>query len=493
MWFGESRKMSTWERLKDFATRFDQMVLRRKDPTPSSMSIGITATPNFPLPASWLSSSGDDKLALVTKSDHNALQQLNHDTLGKKRYSQRTPSHLANLFVLEPQKIFTYRDYDKRLDGQLAAAHHHYDYVSQETINMTMSVGSSKPTLQVFSIDTKGHTRVLASIQHGLDADKTPMRPFYYHSFFITENYVVVPMCPMYYKNNGADLLLNGSVLGGLEWEPETPTFFHIVDRHHGKGHVATLVGPSYFAFHVINARDYQENGSIRFELDCAAYDGKMIYETHAFGDIIRTSEYHSKYLQNKNTATQKHNGIDYPALHCDRFGDYRRYHLTWNPSSLVSPATHYETMLTNFDFPRIHSAYTSKAHRYTYGCQILAPTPDRGEQYCLVKIDLNTKEWVRFQHQDKHQNGYLCSEPIFVARPRRAQEEGPQKEDDGVVLSLVNVFDNKDAAHDYCYLLVLDAASFTQLAQVPIGSFIAPTFHGSYDAEHSFELGSFN
>jgi torulene dioxygenase len=361
---------------------------------------------------------------------------------------------------------------------------------------MTMSVGSTKPTLQIFSINNKGHANILASIQHGLDADKTPVRPFYYHSFFTTENYVVVPMCPMYYKNNGLDLLLNGSVLGGVEWEPDTPTYFHIVDRHHGKGHVATLVGPSYFAFHVINARDYQdkENGSIRFELDCAAYDGKMIYETHAFGDIIRTSDYHSRYLPNKMVPTQKHNGIDYPALHCNCFGDYRRYHLTWNPSSSVSPTTHYETILTNFDFPRIHSAYTSKAHRYVYGCQILAPTPDRGEQYCLVKIDLNTKEWIRFQHQDEYQNGYLCSEPIFVARPRQEeQEQEPQSEDDGVVLSLVNVFDNRGAGYDYCYLLVLDAASFTQLAYVPIGSFIAPTFHGSYDAEYSFKLGSFN
>jgi torulene dioxygenase len=84
MWFGESRKMSTWERLKDFASRFDQMVLRRKEASPSSMSVGIATTPNFPLPASWLPSSGGDKLALVTKSDHNALQQLDHDTLGKK-------------------------------------------------------------------------------------------------------------------------------------------------------------------------------------------------------------------------------------------------------------------------------------------------------------------------------------------------------------------------------------------------------------------------
>jgi hypothetical protein len=85
MWFGESRKMSTWERLKDFASRFDQLVLCRNEATPSSVSVGIATAPNFPLPASWNSSNGGDKPALVTKSDHNALQQVDHTTLGNKQ------------------------------------------------------------------------------------------------------------------------------------------------------------------------------------------------------------------------------------------------------------------------------------------------------------------------------------------------------------------------------------------------------------------------
>ncbi|CAO3597729.1 unnamed protein product [Absidia cylindrospora] len=477
IWFGESRKMSTWERIKDFASRFDQLVLRAKPPSPSSVSLGITATPNYPLPSSWqASTSNNGNMALVTKSDHNALQKLDHDTL-------------------EPQKIYSYSDYHQKLDGQLAAAHHQYDYETQQTINVTMNVGVGKPTLQVFSIDSNGKTTILATIQHGLDINKTPVRNFYYHSFFTTKNYVVVPVSPMYYKNNGLDFLLNGSVLGGLEWEPETPTYFHIVDRHHGKGHVATLLGPSYFAFHTINGVDYQHaDGNIVFELDCAAYDGKMIYETHAFGDILRASDYDTyaamvtaKQHSNNN---KTHNGISYPATHCDAFGDYRRYTLTWDPSTTTTPLemASMETLCSNFDFPRINSAYTFKPHRYVYGCQVQNPTKERGERYALVKVDVLQKTVLLYEHEDD--NGYLCSEPIFVANPK-ANDGGD--EDDGVVLSFVNVFDNRGSHYDHCYLLVLDATTFKQVARIHIGQYTAPTFHGSYADEYSFVSGSFN
>ncbi|KAI8328046.1 carotenoid oxygenase [Chlamydoabsidia padenii] len=460
IWFGELQKMTTWERLKDFASRFDQIVLRPNPPTPTSISVGITTTPNYPLP----SSRG---LALVTKSDHNVLQHLDHDTL-------------------EPKKVYTYRDYNHHLDGQLAAAHHQYDYNTKETINMTMKVGGGKPTLQVFSINPNGETSILASIQRGLDKNKTPIRHFYYHSFFTTQNYVVVPVYPMYYKNNGIDFLLNGSVLGGLEWEPDTPTFFHIVDRHYGKGHIATIVGPAYFAFHSLNGRDYKEaDGTVRFELDCAAYDGKMIYETHAFGDIIRASDY-DRYVADNNKKIKLNNGIHYPPAHCNQFGDYRRYYLTWHPTkTALHVSATYDTICTNFDFPRINSAYTFKSYRYAYGCQVQPPTRHCGEQYALVKVDIHNRTVQRFEHEDNH--GYLCSEPIFVANPNSNYEDG------GVVLSIINVFDNRGSDHDHCYLLVLDAVSFKQVARIFIGNFIAPTFHGSYNDEYSFELGSFN
>ncbi|KAI8078636.1 carotenoid oxygenase [Halteromyces radiatus] len=467
VWFGESKNMSTWNRLKDFASRVDHLALRPKSSTPTSLSIGITATPNYPLPSS--SSSSSTRLAMVTKSDFNGLQQVDHDSL-------------------EPQKIYTYRDYDKRLDGQLVAAHHHYDYDTKESINMTMNVGG-KPTIQVFSINPQGKTTILASIQRGKDKHNTPVRSFYYHSFFTTKNYVVIPVYPMYYRNYGLDLLLNGSVLGGLEWEANTPTYFHIVDRHHGKGHVTTLLAPSFFAFHIINGRDYQdEHGNILFELDCAAYNGDMIYETHAFGDIIRASDYDRYVSLCKGKRKRKNNGIRIPPGHVTTFGDYRRYTLEWkNPhrTTTNTALATFETICTNFDFPRMNSAYCFKEHRYVYGCQVQPPTRERGERYTLVKVDVQQRVTKTFELESHH--GYLCSEPIFVSA------KDSDDEDDGVVLSLVNVFDNRGSQYDHCYLLVLDASSFTTIAKINIGAYIAPTFHGSYVDDASLETGSFN
>jgi beta,beta-carotene 9',10'-dioxygenase len=68
------------------------------------------------------------------------------------------------------------------------------------------------------------------------------------------------------------------------------------------------------------------------------------------------------------------------------------------------------------------------------------------------------------------YEDGCYPGEPVFVAAP------GAMGEDEGVVLSVV--FDGKQG---HSFLLVLDAASFAELARAQVSHHIPFGFHGIY------------
>jgi carotenoid cleavage dioxygenase-like enzyme len=85
-----------------------------------------------------------------------------------------------------------------------------------------------------------------------------------------------------------------------------------------------------------------------------------------------------------------------------------------------------------------------------------------------LVKVDLEhntTSSW--------YEEGCYPGEPAFVATPEAADE------DDGVILSVV-----LDAKKVASFLLILDAASFREVARVEVAHHIPFGFHGNYFAE---------
>ncbi|KAI8062590.1 carotenoid oxygenase [Gongronella butleri] len=466
VFFGHSIEMTTWQRIKDTIARLDRLLFRPPKATASSRNVSVTVTPNYPAPKDWKS---NEPLILVSKTDASALQKVNRETL-------------------EPEKVFEYSSYDKELTGPFSAAHHMYDYETKETMNVSINFAGEQ-WIKVFSIKPDGTTQVLATVKHALNEAKTPVRAFYCHSFFASSNYVIVPESPLVVRNNGLDFLLNGNIQAGLEWEAHTPTRLHVIDRHGGKGHVATFEVPAYFAFHIANAVDrVDDKGRVHIDLDCCAYSGEMLYEAASFGDLARSSDF-EKYKQHQSQEQTLYNGVRMPPARFSQFGEFRRLHLEWHPDTVAQDTKQpvAQTVLaSNVEFPRINVAHCMKSYTYAYGCQLTPPTANTGERYDIVKINVQTGELVTYQQEDLR-HAYMSSEPIFVARP------GSEKEDDGVVLSLVSVLDEAGPAQDRCFLIVLDAASFTKIATIPVGDFVATTFHGSFHDEHSFELGSFN
>lgn len=140
---------------------------------------------------------------------------------------------------------------------------------------------------------------------------------------------------------------------------------------------------------------------------------------------------------------------------------------------------------MKNIEFARVHPDYQFKSFQYIYYNSVVPGIPnERGEQYALKKIDLQTGKELIWEPDTK--DAYICSEPVFVPRPSATEE------DDGVVLSLINVFDNRGKQHDRCYLLILNAKDYTEYGRVQLGAFTATTFHGSY-VDQEFIDGSYN
>ncbi len=314
--------------------------------------------------------------------------------------------------------------YDAGFKGRLASAHPHLDHLRGcHYISLTEFGRTSK--YHLVSIDWKtGRQALVATI---------PVeRPAYLHSFGMTERYLVLAEFPLVV--NPLRLRFSGQpFIRNYRWEPQRGTRFQVVDKDTGQI-VRTARGPAFFAFHHVNA--FEEGDEI--VADIVTYPDPAVIE-HLYLARLRSGD--------SLTAT----------------GTLTRFRI--GPEGNLRQETLAETSL---EFPRIHYRHhAGRRYRYVYG----AGNERRGNFIDqLVKLDLE-RGAAFFWHED----GCYPGEPVFVAAP-----EG-MTEDDGAVLSVV-----LDTRRGGSFLLVLDAASFRELARAEAPHPIPFGFHGNYFAATS-------
>ena len=113
-------------------------------------------------------------------------------------------------------------------------------------------------------------------------------------------------------------------------------------------------------------------------------------------------------------------------------------------------------------ELPRIDYARANgRPHRFVYAAG------SAGHEWFdeVVKFDGETRSMTAWSEA-----GCYPGEPVFVGRPDR------EREDDGVVLSVV--FDSRT---ERSFLLVLDAASFTEIARAAAPHHVPHSFHGQF------------
>lgn len=322
--------------------------------------------------------------------------------------------------TLETAGVFDFQD---KLTGQVTTAHPHFDPHLQAGINYLLHM-AAKSAYQVYAIKAGESQRLL------LGAIPTE-EPAYMHSFGMTPRYVILVEFPLVV--NPLSLLLGGKpFIENYHWKPERGTRFLVLDKQDGSL-VGTYMTEPFFAFHHVNA----------FERD-----GEVVVDISAYPDATIVQDL---YLEN----------LIGPNSHALSQGELRRYRIP-----LKGVIAGYEVLSEeSFDLPRInYEQCNGREYGFAYGSSRRKETPNDFLNQ-LAKADVRTKQTQCWFEEDCYPG-----EAIFVAAP------GATKEDEGVLLSVV-----LDGKKGTSFLLVLDAASFQEIARAEVPHHIPFSFHGMY------------
>ncbi|XP_060902015.1 carotenoid-cleaving dioxygenase, mitochondrial-like [Labrus mixtus] len=365
-------------------------------------------------------------------------------------------------------------DWSKFIAVNGATAHPHTE-PDGTTYNMGNSYNPKGASYNIIRVpptkDTDDETLEGATVLCSIPSlEKT--KPSYYHSFAMSENYVVFIEQPikMDLLKIVTGKLRTKSISDGFYWDPKLNTIFHLIDKKTGKVRSIKYLAKALSTFHQINA--YEEGGFLIIDM-CASDDGQAI------------SNYNVQNLRQSGEALDE----VYNTL-CRVFP--RRFVLPLNVGNdtpfnqnlnnqFNTTATAIRTAKSKvfcthedlhgedihqyggLEFPQInYSKYNTKPYRYFYGCGFRHLVGDT-----LLKMDLNGKQMKVWER-----TGLYPSEPIFVPSPNATEE------DDGVVLSVV-ITPNKDKS---TFLLVLDAQTFEELGRAAVPVNIPYGFHGTFN-----------
>ncbi|XP_029685868.1 beta,beta-carotene 9',10'-oxygenase-like [Takifugu rubripes] len=359
-------------------------------------------------------------------------------------------------------------DWSQYIAVNSATAHPHYGR-DGSTYNMGNSYGRSGFFYHILRVPPRDEpadatadspdlsgARIVCSIRA-----PESRKPSYYHSFAMSENYVVFIEQPikmdllkfMLYKIQGK------SFHRIMSWQPQYGTVFHLVNRHTGEESDVKYRAAAMFTLHQINA--FEENGFLVMDM-CCGDNGEIIGDftlenlRRGSGDI---DKFYNSLCRNLPRRYVLPLNVDRQAPLDENLVTLHHCKAT---AKMIKPGEVYMTheelhdaellQYGGLEFPQInYEEYNGRPYRFFYSCGFGHVFADS-----LLKMDVHTKELKVWRHP-----GLYPSEPVFVASPNAAEE------DDGVVLSVI-VTPRKEKS---TFLLVLDAKTFTELgrAEVPV------------------------
>lgn len=307
--------------------------------------------------------------------------------------------------------------------GQISIAHPHLDFERGCHYSYLLEMGR-RSTYHLYRLPFAGGPRELIA---SVPAEK----PSYMHSFGMTERFLVLAEFPLVV--NPLRLALRSKpFIRNYRWEAGRGVRLHVVDKESGE-RVHTASGNDLFAFHHVNA--FEQDGALW--VDVVAYpDASIIDQLYLEPLRAGALSQSAGQLTRLRVPLQEGAGVT---------------------SQVISG--------TAIELPRIDYRRAGRPYRYVYG----AGSAVRGNFLdCLVKLDLDDGKTVTWAEE-----GCYPGEPVHVAAPDTDAEGG------GVILSVV-----LDARRDNSFLLILDAASYRELARAEVPHHIPFGFHGNYLAE---------
>uniref|UniRef100_A0A8C1H1T5 Carotenoid-cleaving dioxygenase, mitochondrial n=1 Tax=Cyprinus carpio TaxID=7962 RepID=A0A8C1H1T5_CYPCA len=377
-------------------------------------------------------------------------------------------------------------DWSKFIAVNGATAHPHFD-PDGTAYNMGNSYRNKGAFYNIIRVpperdgpeDTLEGAKILCSI-----APRDKSKPSYYHSFGMSENYVVFIEQPikMDLFKTVTGRLRGKSLNEGMDfpWSPyETSRqlFFRRLLHFNQLICISLQEMPvKYYTkalstFHQINA--FEQDGFLMLDM-CCSDDGQSInnfliqnlrQSGEALDEMYNTMSrpFPRRFVlplnitsetlleQNLNTRpdstatavcrTKNQVFCTFEDLHGEDLKDYG-----------------------GLEFPHINYArYNTKPYRYYYGCGFRHLVGDS-----LIKMDLESKKFKVWRQPDLYP-----SEPVFILSPNAVEE------DDGVILSVI-ITPVKDKS---TFLLVLDAKTFEELGRAEVPVNIPYGFHGVFNS----------
>ncbi|OKL61795.1 hypothetical protein UA08_02311 [Talaromyces atroroseus] len=402
--------------------------------TPDGVDVCVTLSANYP----GLSPTGtkheqplheNGVQTLCNKSDNSTIQMLDPETL--------EPIGIALQTVLHPS-----------LKGPLSAAHAKTDPVSGEVYNYNLDLGRMG-TFRVFMVSPlTGNTSILATISHPAT---------YVHSFFLTQNYVILCLWNATFRKGGIPMLFNHNFVDSLaDYDSTKPATWFVIDRNPGgRGVVAIYESEAFFSFHTINAyeeaspRDHSKTDIVA---DLCAYDSldvlKRFYINNLLSDSPTAKSFSDPFNKNARAAFRRFRLPQLPATP------------NKTPLSATKEFSHEKGICP--ELPSMNPRMRQHKHRYVYG------VTDSGKSTFLdglVKFDVETKASLFWS-----EHAQTAGEPIFIADPNSNEEDA------GVLLSVV-----LDGVTGKSYLLVLDATTMTEIGRAKVNGVVGMGFHGTH------------
>lgn len=303
--------------------------------------------------------------------------------------------------------------------GQISTAHPHYDAERKEAVNYAVHIGA-RTHYRVFTTDPRDNSRTVAEVP--------TKEPAYMHSFGMTERYAILAEFPLVL--NPLKLATGArSFIESYRWRPERGTPFQVIDRHNGGVRMTATADP-FFCFHHVNA--YEDGDDV-------------VVDLIAFEDASVIDNLYIDRLREGIAATPS---------------QLRRYRIRPGDDRAEG-----EVLLDrSIELPRIdYSRMNTRPHSVVYAAGVRPDEPDWFNE--IVKFDVEDRSTATW-----HEPGCYVGEPVFAGRP------GREREDDGVLLSVV--FDSSTGSS---FLLVLDAETMEERARAQAPHHIPFGFHGQF------------
>ncbi|RHZ56142.1 putative dioxygenase [Aspergillus thermomutatus] len=344
--------------------------------------------------------------------------------------------------TLEPLAASTQQELHPELKGQLSCAHPQFDPETGDVYNYNLHLGA-RGTFRVYRTSAStSKTEVIATIS---------TKPAYIHSFFLTEDYIILCIWPSYFKGFGASILWERNMLDAMKFDPTAQTQWFVVDRRGQRGVVAKFVSPPFFAFHTINAfQEPESKHTVNIICDVVQYANMDVLHRAYYKDILSTDGEVSNFALKRSETPMT-----------------VRYRLPRVPiQSTVRTVAAAERVFEfeSGELPTINPRFAAKRARYHY-C-----TVNRGRTSffdAIGKVDLETQT---VEYWESETAPHTPSEPIFIP------DGTGEAEDAGYLLSVV-----LNGETGTSYLVCLDARTMTEVGRAEHNHAISFGLHENY------------